>query len=159
MKRAKAVSLYVAWVAVIAMIVIILGFSSQNGGDSVSISEKIVDKIISLLNLDDTIARNEVLMENRNYLFRKAMHFSEYFILTLLAFNALRFLKLNKTKASAFAMLIACLTAISDELYQRTVPGRNSQIMDVLIDCSGALVAILICWLFAKKNIDNRTSV
>jgi len=158
MKRAKAVSLYVAWAAVIAMIIIILGFSNQNGGDSVSISEKIVDKIISLLSLMIPIARNEVLMENRNYLFRKAMHFSEYFILTLLAFNALRFFKLNKTKASVFAMLIACLTAIIDELYQRTVPGRNSQIMDVLIDSSGALVAILICWLSVRRNIDNRTS-
>jgi len=31
-------------------------------------------------------------------------------------------------------MLIACLTAVADELYQMTVPGRNSQILDVFID-------------------------
>jgi len=90
MKKSRNVSVYAAWIAVIAMIIIILGFSSQNGGDSVSASERIVDRIISFLNLDNFFAKNEVLMENRNYIFRKTMHFTEYFILAMLAFNALR---------------------------------------------------------------------
>jgi len=81
MKKSRNVSVYAAWIAVIAMIIIILGFSSQNGGDSVSASERIVDRIISFLNLDNFFAKNEVLMENRNYIFRKTMHFTEYFIL------------------------------------------------------------------------------
>jgi len=33
--------------------------------DSVSASERIVDRIISFLNLDNFFAKNEVLMENR----------------------------------------------------------------------------------------------
>jgi len=140
------VSVYAAWIAVIAMIIIILGFSSQNGGDSVSASERIVDRIISFLNLDNFFAKNEVLMENRNYIFRKTMHFTEYFILAMLAFNALR------------AMLIACLTAVADELYQMTVPGRNSQILDVFIDTVGALAAVLTCLLVFKKTIRKRLS-
>jgi len=32
MKKSRNVSVYAAWIAVIAMIIIILGFSSQNGG-------------------------------------------------------------------------------------------------------------------------------
>ncbi|GAE89922.1 VanZ family protein [Acetivibrio straminisolvens] len=151
MKKAKVVLVFAAWIAVIGMIIIILGFSSQNGLDSVSTSETIVDKIISFLNLDDVLTKNEVLMENRNYLFRKAMHFTEYFILALLAFNALRFVRLNKAKASVFAMLIACSTAVIDELYQRTIPGRNPQILDVFIDSAGALAAVLICSFLLER--------
>ncbi|HOM02589.1 MAG TPA: VanZ family protein [Acetivibrio sp.] len=159
MKRAKTVLVCAAWIAVIGMIAIILGFSSQSGNDSVSTSEKIVDRIISFLKLDKVLERNEVLMENRNYIFRKTMHFAEYFILALLTFNALRFVRLNNTKATVFAMFIACATAVIDELYQRTVPGRNPQIMDVFIDSAGALAAVLICLFFARKNMDNRTNV
>lgn len=159
MKKSRNVSVYAAWIAVIAMIIIILGFSSQNGGGSVSASERIVDRIISFLNLDNFFAKNEVLMENRNYIFRKTMHFTEYFILAMLAFNVLRFASLSKTKSSILAMLITCLTAVADELYQMTVPGRNSQILDVFIDTAGALAAVLTCLLVFRKKMDKRTDV
>ena len=66
----------------------------------------------------------------------KSFHVTEYAILGMLLFNAFRKFK--------FSILIAYLYAVSDEIHQYFVPGRNSRFTDTLIDLAGILIGSLV---------------
>ncbi|MFZ5986009.1 MAG: VanZ family protein [Bacillota bacterium] len=148
MRRVITVAVLLAWVAVLGMVIVIFSFSSQGGAESVGISERIVDSLIERLNLGETIKSNEWFLEHRNYIFRKIMHFLEYGLLAVLIFNAVRLLKLRWWKVAGLTLLLAVVTAMFDEFYQSSVPGRSPKVLDVLIDSMGALTAIMLCLLF-----------
>jgi hypothetical protein len=71
----------------------------------------------------------------------KAIHFTEYFVLMLALWRALRSTALGgaATIASAFAACV--LYAGSDEFHQSFVDGRTPSIADVGIDAAGAATA------------------
>lgn len=68
---------------------------------------------------------------------RKLAHMAEYGLLWLLWLRALRW------RAPWTAAAIAIAYAISDELHQTTVEGRQGSPVDVLIDSAGVLVAAI----------------
>jgi VanZ family protein len=47
---------------------------------------------------------------------------------------------------------LAAAYAITDELHQRTTPGRHSSVVDVCIDSAAAAVAIAACALARRKR-------
>ena len=70
----------------------------------------------------------------------KTIHFSEYFVLLLALWRALR--STLAPRAAVVAALAACVIyACSDELHQRSVEGRNPSAVDVAIDATGAATA------------------
>ena len=76
---------------------------------------------------------------------RKAAHFTEFAILGALVFvNML--IWLPKTKRVFLLLSLPCcfFVALADEFIQRFVAGRVSSFVDVVIDTSGATVAILV---------------
>jgi VanZ family protein len=74
---------------------------------------------------------------------RKIVHASEYALLCLLWWRALR-AKLGVRTALGVAWLIAVLYAASDEYHQSFVSGRHATWVDVAIDSMGAgLFALL----------------
>ncbi len=76
---------------------------------------------------------------------RKLAHFTEYMILGVLMVGIPQFTeKADYWKRGLIIWGIACLYAISDEVHQLFVPGRDGALKDVLLDCSGALVGVLI---------------
>ena len=80
---------------------------------------------------------------------RKLAHFAECAALgaELLFLAAVRRrLGLQAASNCAFAALLA---ALMDETIQ-LISGRNSQVLDVLLDFSGALTGILIAWLICR---------
>jgi VanZ family protein len=77
-------------------------------------------------------------------LIKKGSHFSGYALLSLAYFYALRF----SPKKIKLALLLAFFYAISDEFHQSFVAGRHASWVDVLIDGSGAALALL----WAKKK-------
>ena len=44
---------------------------------------------------------------------------------------------------------MAAAFAASDEFHQSFVSTRTATAHDVMIDCSGAFAAVLLCWMFA----------
>ncbi len=76
---------------------------------------------------------------------RKLAHFTEYMILGALLAGIPTFkVKADYWKRGLIIWGIACLYAISDEVHQLFVPGRDGAVKDVLLDSSGALVGVLI---------------
>ena len=75
---------------------------------------------------------------------RKVGHLAEYAILAALWFRALRSALRLEPGWSAFAALgVSVAWAITDELHQAFVPSRTASPVDVVIDTTGALLAVL----------------
>jgi len=86
---------------------------------------------------------------------RKCAHVSEYGILALLLWRALRSGPTLRTKLPTLfsAVLLACAVfAASDEFHQSFVKSRTPSVGDVLLDVVGALFGLLICASFARRH-------
>ena len=86
---------------------------------------------------------------------RKTAHVTEYAILAMLLWRALRLGAARRMKMSNLfaATLVACtLIAMSDEFHQSFVASRTSSPHDVTIDIAGALVGLAVCWRFAAAH-------
>jgi len=73
-----------------------------------------------------------------HHFIRKAAHFTEYLILSVLLYRALRGGRRWSLQAAATAVVIAGLYSALDEFHQLFVPGRTAAASDCLIDVSGA---------------------
>src|SRR5438874_9446054 len=81
---------------------------------------------------------------------RKLGHLTEYAVLAMLLWRALRSGTRWQMKMSILFLVagIACaIFAASDEFHQAFVPTRTSSSHDVMIDICGALVGLAICWM------------
>ena len=86
---------------------------------------------------------------------RKCAHVTEYAILALLLWRALRSGPTLRTKLPTLfsAVLLACAVfAASDEFHQSFVKSRSPSVGDVLLDVVGALFGLLICASFARRH-------
>lgn len=85
---------------------------------------------------DDTISQIQFAV-------RKTAHFTEYAVLALLLWRALRQPGPWDPRAARLAFAGAALFALTDEWHQSFVPNRQAHPVDVLIDCAGAATALL----------------
>ncbi len=87
---------------------------------------------------------------------RKLAHMTEYGILSWITYAFLTAWGIKAGKSGyLFALSITFLYACTDEIHQIFVPGRSGQLVDVIIDTSGALIALGILWC-VKFLINNR---
>ena len=82
-----------------------------------------------------------------DHLIRKAAHFTEFFLLGVLLWADWRLLGRGPALLPLGAGLAA---AAADETLQTFVPGRSGQLTDVLLDFSGAALAIGLLILFGR---------
>ena len=111
----------------------------------------------SVLGALDPIIRRFGIVSKDDLWLRKLAHFTEFAALgaELLFLAAVRRrLGLQAASNCAFASLLVALT---DETIQ-LASGRNSQVLDVLLDFSGALTGILIAWLICRLIKKHRAS-
>jgi VanZ family protein len=88
-------------------------------------------------------------------LIRKVGHVTEYAILAILFWRALRGGEGLRTRnwLVFFGAWIACaLFAASDEFHQSFVPSRTASVHDVMIDICGALIGLLLCLAFGRAK-------
>jgi VanZ family protein len=80
---------------------------------------------------------------------RKCGHLTEYAILAALLYRALR---LYRERVFAIAFIIAAFYAALDEFHQSFVASRTSSVWDVMVDCIGALIGLVICLFFRRRS-------
>jgi VanZ family protein len=109
--------------------------------------------------LDPTISFQTVVAIHSTL--RKIGHFTEYAILAALLWRALRgtFTAIGKGTVAAGVFLITAAFAASDEFHQSFVSTRTATVHDVMIDCTGAFAAVLLCWMFARRNPAYQASI
>ncbi len=84
---------------------------------------------------------------------RKAAHVTEFGVFSIAVFHGLRADRYGwKLEWAVLTLLIAVSYAGLDEWHQSFVPLRNSSFRDVVIDASGALLAQLFVWGYAKLH-------
>lgn len=154
--------------ACVVVLVLWMGFiffmSANDGDHSQGMSDGVTSLVLSAvwpgysgMSLDEQMA----VVESLSFPVRKAGHFSEYAVLGLLAFAALRQAQtlrpsqvlLNTRKiapAATGAVIVAFLYACFDEFHQLFVAGRSGQPFDVGVDTAGALVAVAIAAAVAR---------
>jgi VanZ family protein len=86
---------------------------------------------------------------------RKCAHLTEYAVLALLLWRALR--KPSRGDArpwqwreAGFVLALTALYAAGDELHQFFVPSRQASVWDVSLDTLGGAVGLLGLWLFGR---------
>ena len=120
--------------AVLACMGIVWLFSAQSGTLSSGLSRGVLGLIETRLpEFYALLARGG----RPEYVLRKLAHFSEYLLLGLLLYTLLR-RKCSPLAAALLAVLLAAGFAVTDEWHQLSVPGRDGNFRDVLIDSAGA---------------------
>jgi VanZ family protein len=95
---------------------------------------------------------------------RKGAHVSEYAILTVLLWRALRITvpQTNMSILALIVLLVSAVFALSDEFHQSFTAARTASAVDVMIDICGALITVAFCWILSarvanrKSRIDSR---
>jgi VanZ family protein len=91
--------------------------------------------------------RPELLLE------RKGAHVGEYIILTGLIFRIVNLYLEKKNRAIAMAAVFSLAFAVSDEVHQLFVPGREGKISDVGIDGIGILICVGVIYFWKRPGI------
>ena len=141
-------------IAVLALVIwmaVMFQFSTQLWNSHNT--KAILELVLSAPFLPDMTASFELL----NFTLRKTAHFTEYAVLTVIAYGAAAIgFQLAKARSLQLALAGAILFAISDEWHQRFVPGRTSTPQDVLIDIAGAAVVVLVITIWqARVSLNN----
>lgn len=118
--------------------------SSKTGLESNKMSYKVVN----------TIANKNVAEERGSYFggsfnkfIRKNAHLIEYFVLSILL--GIVFFRYNKRGIDGvvYILFVVLLFALSDEFHQLYVEGRNSKVIDIVIDFVGGVIGTIVFYL------------
>lgn len=159
---------FLSVVPAVFMLLLIFGFSAQDGPSSGSLSYRVccdllsvADRVFALELSAPTFASRA---ESMQFFVRKGAHITEYFLLTLCIFLPLRVWipqKTEKEKKLRFFLhdllptfLLSVICAAADEFHQTFVPGRCGTPTDVLVDSVGVILAcsiLFICHCRVKK--------
>ena len=136
-------------IPVLAVMVAIFCFSSQNGEESGALSERITEAVIRVIYRDYDErgeAERELLFDRTVQIVRKSAHFSEFAALGFFLLGHFRALALKKglRRPALGALVTGVLYAASDELHQGFVGGRAPALLDVGIDSAGVLFGVLV---------------
>jgi VanZ family protein len=84
---------------------------------------------------------------------RKAAHITEFGIFSVAVFHGVRAERYGwRLEWAVITLLIAVSYAGLDEWHQSFVPLREARIRDVLIDSTGALLAQIFVWAYARLH-------
>lgn len=140
---------------VIAWMILIFSFSSQNGEESQKTSGYFTDKVVQIISkvkMDVDIVKTEEVI---SFLIRKMAHFSIYFVGAILIFNFVSTFSLKLRNVILLTFIIGVVYSISDEMHQLFISERAGQIRDVLIDSAGVIIATLLMGKFKEEKWKN----
>ncbi len=88
------------------------------------------------------------LNQNRSFLFGydKLIHFAEYAIFAILIFRSFSHISIKiQFKATIYlSFAFIAIFALFDELYQSRIPGRETDLYDILSDILGAALIVIV---------------
>ncbi|MBU1088786.1 VanZ family protein [Patescibacteria group bacterium] len=84
------------------------------------------------------------------FLIHKTLHLIEYAILAI-TFHFAFFKTKIFPQVQKYSILASYLYAITDELHQHFIPGRDGKITDTFIDLLGILIGLFLVKFFSQK--------
>lgn len=110
------------------------------------------DAIVHVIRAMGVVEPTSVLQ----FLTRKAAHTVAYMVLGGLAFNVVRQHGMPMRRTVAISILIPIVYAMTDEFHQRFIAGRSSELRDVLIDSTAAVIGVAIAYSVMKSGQSRR---
>jgi VanZ family protein len=137
------------WLVVLVWMAVI--FSASTDSSSFQRSSRILGPIIHWL----LPALSEQGVHDSIVIIRKCAHISEYAILAMLVWRAVRKPHRRDPRpwSWAMALVVALVTiayAATDELHQAFVPSREGSLRDVLVDSAGVVLGLLFLWAVGR---------
>ncbi len=150
----KIIRTFLSFVPAICIACMIFYFSGQTGNESSTLSKKVTEEIVLVIDhiTDNDWSEEElgIRIEEYEHYVRKAAHMTEYAIFAISVMLPLRFCGFKGAKLFFLAMLICCGFAASDEFHQLYVGGRAGTFKDVCIDSIGACIGCGISGIVIK---------
>lgn len=139
---------------ILAVYMMMFGFSAQNGQESGGLSFFLSKKFVQMADYFETgewsLAQLNSRAEMLQFFVRKAAHFSEYALLGILEYLlACEGLKTDKKRIPLVGGILF-LSGMADEFHQWFVPGRYASIWDVCLDFAGGMTGMLLV-LFIRR--------
>ncbi|MDU5261780.1 MAG: VanZ family protein [Clostridium celatum] len=138
------------WSLLIGWMLLIFFMSNQPSDISTKQSDLVI-KLFSAIGID----LNTHLGELASFAVRKAAHFTEYFILYCFSIAVCRYY-VDIKKATIYCLFIVLGYAISDEIHQYFIPGREMAIRDIAIDFSGGILGFIVNWIIYKIKFNRK---
>jgi VanZ family protein len=131
------------------MTLIFLG-SHQEGSDSARLSSFFTEILHSV-----GITQAMIVKWHLGFFVRKAAHFTEFLVLTLLLLWTIPD-NWGRKRAAFAALSIAVFYAMTDEFHQSFIPNRTPALFDVGVDAAGSLLGLMMYgsarWFFEGKE-------
>jgi VanZ family protein len=144
------------WVlATIIWMVVIFCFTQLPYFTGKSTSDAIQKVVVKEHQTVHTPSANHEEIEGVNLIIRKATHVTVFGILAILLFKSIEIYRFSYFRA----WFLTFLYAITDEYHQSFMPGRGPSFRDVMIDSSGALLALLLVRFLSRKRSLKYTQV
>lgn len=148
MKKKIAITVPAA-ILLLALYILIFGFSAQDAETSGSLSQMISQKCVEFFNNLSGGHWTEDFMRNLSEYFehplRKLAHFSEYACMGILLYVLWsQWIRRGRRLYLLIILWVFC-SAATDEFHQLFVPGRYGSFADVLLDTCGGAFAMLLC--------------
>lgn len=142
----------VLWILIIACAAAIFFFSSQKANDSDKVSSGFIVRIVKMIDINKRLSDSDVvkIAESMNSIVRVGAHFSIFGLLCFLVTLQFHQYDVVGGRLILYSVTTTFLYACSDELHQSFVPGRSSQLSDIITDTSGALCGALAAMIAIK---------
>ena len=145
-------------ICIILWMILVFIFSNEGGVDSSDTSGNTIRQILTLFKKDWHLIQLEKTIEMLQPFVRKLAHFTLYAVGGFLTYNLnSKSEKIKKLKQKykymnkyTITILFCMFYAITDEIHQIFVPGRDGRVFDVIIDTFGAIFGLEICKLLKK---------
>lgn len=163
MTRKKILITVPAAILLLALYIVIFGFSAQDGEQSGNISRLISEKCVEFFNSLSGKRWSALFMENMAEYFehpvRKLAHFSEYACMGVLVYVIWSQWLGKGKKLYLLTVVWVFASASADEFHQLFVPGRYGSIADVLLDTCGGAFGMFACLIVGNRKRKNGRSV
>ena len=140
-------------ISLILWMIIIFSFSSADANKSTGTSDKVMTTMIEIkdkiTDQETPISEKEIIVKNSSFYVRKIAHITEYLILGLLMFNALKQFNILNIY---YAIILCVLYSCTDEFHQLFINGRSGSFRDVLIDTIGILLGTYLYKILVIKK-------
>ena len=140
-------------IIILLLMVFIFSLSADTGSQSTKKSDSIIVKSCEVL-----LGRKLSDYEKEKYInrfvkiVRKSAHLFLYFLLGLSVISFIKEFAIINYRSIILTVLIVFIYAVSDEVHQMFVNGRSGEILDVVIDTIGGILASFSYWLLNNSR-------
>ncbi len=143
------------WILVLASLLVIYHFSSENGAQTARTSGILAQKIAQVMYVEPTQAQ----VDEVHRIIRKSAHILEFFGLGFLMTAAVKttWQKLKFWTLGPIVGLFVVFVAWFDEWHKIFIPGRHYQISEAMLNATagitGIFAGVIIIWLIRRKTV------